>query len=148
MSHSSLFSFQWSSLSLQDPRLLRQLLYSIKPTSHCQELTVTFIPFFILRSLFPSPVFALFHATTSFDKLKKISLFFTCFFLLLSKKLPIFIKNRESPFNLHLLKIRWPLFFHEGDTVPCELVLLLAFVEVVSLDNVRSNLHILLPAND
>ena len=31
MSHSSLFSFQWSSLSLQDPRLLRQLLYSIKP---------------------------------------------------------------------------------------------------------------------
>ncbi|MET4550244.1 hypothetical protein ABIE01_002261, partial [Lactococcus lactis] len=36
-----------------------------------QELTVTFIPFFILRSLFPSPVFALFHATTSFDKLKK-----------------------------------------------------------------------------
>jgi len=71
MSHSSLFSFQWSSLSLQDPRLLRQLLYSIKPTSHCQELTVTFILFFILRSLFPSPVFALFHATTSFDKFKK-----------------------------------------------------------------------------
>lgn len=71
MSHSSLFSFQWSSLSLQDPRLLRQLLYSIKPTSHCQELTVTFIPFFILRSLFPSTVFALFHATTSFDKFKK-----------------------------------------------------------------------------
>ncbi|MGY3758262.1 hypothetical protein, partial [Lactococcus lactis] len=49
MSHSSLFSFQWSSLSLQDARLLRQLLYSIKPTSPCQELTVTFIPFLILN---------------------------------------------------------------------------------------------------
>ncbi len=56
MSHSSLFSFQWSSLSLQDPRLLRQLLYSIKPTSPCQELTVTFIPFFILHPENPTVV--------------------------------------------------------------------------------------------
>lgn len=59
MSHSSLFSFQWSSLSLQDSRLLRQLLYSIKPTSPCQELTVTFIPFFILRS--ENPVVVMFY---------------------------------------------------------------------------------------
>ena len=66
MSHSSLFSFQWSSLSLQDPRLLRQLLYSIKPTSPCQELTVTFTSFFILRSLFPAPVFALLPDTIDF----------------------------------------------------------------------------------
>ncbi|MDT2905112.1 hypothetical protein, partial [Lactococcus lactis] len=49
-----------------DPRLLRQLLYSIKPTSHCQELTVTFISFFILRSLFSSPVFALLPDTIDF----------------------------------------------------------------------------------
>ncbi|MGY3758423.1 hypothetical protein, partial [Lactococcus lactis] len=50
------FSFQWSSLSLQDARLLRQLLYSIKPTSPCQELTVTFIPFFILNPENPTVV--------------------------------------------------------------------------------------------
>ncbi|MDG4967478.1 hypothetical protein OGZ37_13015, partial [Lactococcus lactis] len=34
------------------------LLYSIKPTSPCQELTVTFIPFFILRS--ENPVVVMF----------------------------------------------------------------------------------------
>ena len=65
MSHSSLFSFQWSS-SLQDPRLSRQLLYSIKPNSPCQELTVSFSPFFLLRSLLNSLYPFALYATTHF----------------------------------------------------------------------------------
>ena len=79
MSHSSLFSFQWSSLSLQDPRLLRQLLYSIKPTSHCQELTVTFILFLSYVRFFP-PLYSLYFmpplALTNLKNKSKLTYFF------------------------------------------------------------------------